>query len=242
MVKCCCFFILTSRPYICFLQQMTYRQVTSFIIIFCVCLSHLAAQDSSNQLSMPIFTSGSLFYDFPQSFGAAANIEFPISSRHIFIHKKKRQKQRFREGITATEIGFYRYPFNNTGLLLQQSVGFRYHKTKPHFFEWRLTLGALRTFYDGTVYSVSETGVVNTLPHFGRWYAITGISTVFGEDLERSAKPKPLAISVRPSLWIQYPYNSFILPHLSLQLSLQYHFSSFNVTVRQKDIKRGHQL
>ncbi len=220
---------------------MAYRQVTCFILGLCVYLSPVAAQDSSHHLSLPIFTSGALFYDFPQSFGAAAAIEFPFNSRHIFINKKNRQKQRFREGVATSEVGFYRYPFNNTGLFLQQLVGFRYHKTKPYFFEWLLTVGALRTFYEGTVYSVSDAGAVSTLPHFGRWYAITGITTVFGHDWERSAKPKPLALSVQPSLWVQYPYNSFILPHLSLQVSVQYHFPSFKVSIRQKEIKRGHQ-
>ncbi len=240
MVKCRCFLFSHCHLTFGFLQPMVYRRTACFIIGLCVCVSRLAAQDSSHLLSMPIFTSGSPFYDFPQSIGATASIEFPVSSRHIFINKKKRQKQRFREGVTSSEVGFYRYPFNNTGLFLQQSVGFRYHKTKPHFFEWKLMLGALRTFYDGTVYSVSENGVVNTLPHFGRWYAITGFTTVFGEDFERSAKPKPFAVSLQPALWMQYPYNSFILPHLSLQVSLQYHFRSFNVSIRQKEIKRGH--
>ncbi len=220
---------------------MAYRRVTLFIIGLCICVSRLAAQDSSHLLSMPIFTSVSPFYDFPQSFGAVAGIELPLNSRHILINKKKRQKQKWREAVTSSEIGFYRYAFNNTGLFAEQSVGFRYHKTKPYFFEWKVTVGALRTFYDGTVYSVSETGVVHTLPRFGRWYATTGFTTVFGEDFERSAKGKPFAISVQPSLWVQYPYNSFVLPHLSLQVSLQYHFPSFNITVHQKEIKRGHQ-
>lgn len=219
---------------------MVYRRAVCFIISLCVGVSHLAAQDSLHLQSLPVFTSGSLFYDFPQSFGALAGIEVPLNSRHIFINKKKGQKQKWREAVTSSEAGFYRYAFNNTGLLLQQSIGFRYHKTKPYFFEWKLTLGVLRTFYDGTVYTVNNYGAVSTLPHFGRWYAITGFNTAFGKDFERSEKPKPFAVSLQPSLWVQYPYNSFVLPHFSVQVSLHYHFPSFNVKVHQKKIKRGH--
>lgn len=219
---------------------MMYKQITCAVIGFCVCISFLSAQDSSHTVRLPISTSGNLFYDFPQSFGAAARMEFPFSFRHIFINKKSKQKQKFREAVTSSTIGFYRYAFNNTGLFIQQSVGFRYYKTKPYYFQWQLMAGALRTFYDGTVYSVNNNGAVNTLRGFGRWYMLTGFATAFGHDWQRNKKPKPFSVAIEPSLWMQFPYNSFVLPHLSLQLSFQYHFSS--VTILQKEIKRGHRL
>ncbi len=221
---------------------MAYRQLTCFFTCVFLFTLHTAAQDSLyRRQPMPIFISGSLFYDFPQSFGASAGAEFPLNSRHISIIKKGKQKEKYRDIITTSNIGFYRYAFNNRGLFLLQSVGYRYHKTKPYYFEWLLTFGALRTFYDGNVYSVDNYGTIRTLQNFGRLYAITGFTTVFGHDFERSAKPKPIAISIQPSLWVQYPYNSFLLPHFSIQLSFSYHFNQFNIVVHQKQIKRTHQ-
>ncbi len=219
---------------------MPFLKTICFFSALFICIGHLAAQEV-NQLSLPVYTSASLFYDFPQSPGMAAEVQFPLNSRHIFINKKGKEKQKFRELVTTSNVGFYRYPFNNTGLFLQQSAGYRYHCSTPYFFECLLTVGALRTFYDGAVYSVSDEGAVTTLAHFGRWYAITGVTTLFGHDWERAKNPHPFAISVQPSLWIQYPYNSFVLPHFSVQLSLQYHFPSFNILVHQKEIRRGHQ-
>lgn len=219
---------------------MPFRIFACTIFSVCISFSAAEAQDPFHSLSMPVFTSASFLYDFPRSFGAQLGIGFPLSSRHIFNNKTGTPKSR--ELLTVTNIGFYRYAFNNTGLILQQSLGFRYYHKKPYFFECLLDFGALRTFYDGSVYSVNNEGIVNTLPNFGRWYAITGITTGFGWDWQRSAKPKSFAVSVSPSLWMQYPYNSFILPHLSLQLSLQYHIPSINVSVHQKEIKRGRHL
>ena len=217
---------------------MASRQLTCLISFIFFLLVRTAAQDSSHRVIMPVYTYGAFFFDFPQSFGVTAGTELPISSRHVVIVKKGRQKEKYRDIITTSDVGFYRYPFNNTGLFLLQSAGYRYHKIKPYYFEWLVTIGVLRTFYDGTVYAVSDNGVVTTMGNFGRLYAITCFTTVFCHDFERNIKPKPMSVSIHTSLWIQYPYNSFILPHLSLQLSFSYHFSHFNLSARQKNIKR----
>ena len=219
---------------------MVYRQLTCFITCMFLLMLHTAAQDSSYRVVMPVYTHASLFYDFPQSFGATGGIELPINSHHIVIARRGRQKEKYRDLITSSDVGFYRYPYNNTGVFLLQSVGYRYYKTKPYYFEWLATVGVLRTFYDGIVYKVSDYGAVTTLHNFGRLYATSGFTLVFGHNFERSVKPVPVSVSIQPSVWVQYPYNSFILPHVSLQLSFSYHFNHFNIYVRQKGINRIH--
>lgn len=228
-----CLYLLHSK-------RMIYRQLMCFISCFLGLMFSVFAQDSLHRAFMPITVRGSLFYDFPQSFGATAGATLPIGSRHFTITKKGRQKEKYSDFITASDAGFYRYPFNHTGVFLFQSVGYRHYKTKPYYFEWLVTVGALRTFYDGTVYSVNENGDVTKLPHYGRLYAITGFTAVFGHDFERSLKPIPVSVLLQPSLWIQYPYNSFVLPHVSLQLSVSYQLPHFSVAVRQKQINRTH--
>ena len=95
------------------------------------------------------------------------------------------------------------------------------------------------TDYDGIVYKVSSGGAVSTLKNFGRLYAVSGMSGAFGFDLEKSSKPLPFTVSIQPSLWVQYPYNNFVLTHFSTCLSVGYHFPSFNRLVHQKAIRRG---
>lgn len=212
------------------------RTITFFTACFFI---NCAVAQQMDPILLPVYASSSFLYDFPQSFGATAGITLPLNSRHIYINKKRREKQKFRQLVTRSETGFYRYPFNNTAFFFQQSIGYTYQHNKRYFFELMLSAGLLRTYYDGTVYKVSANGTVSTLKNFGRLYALTGISTGFGLNFERSVKPVPLTISLEPSLWIQYPYNSFILPHVSATISLKYHFPSFNSLVHQKTIKRG---
>ena len=209
------------------------------MLFACSFVIRQVAAQSVDSTSLPVFTSASFLYDFPQSFGATTGITLPLNYSHIFINKKGKEKQKFRELLTRSEAGFYRYRFNNTSFFFQQSIGFRYQHKTQYFFEWMLTAGLLRTFYDGTVYKVSDDGAVSTLKNFGRLYAVTGMSVAFGFDLEKSSKPLPFSISLQPSLWIQYPYNSYFLPHISTRLSINYHFPSFNILVHQKTIKRG---
>jgi len=212
---------------------------TIFLLLACGFGARCVLAQSVDSTSLPVYTSASFLYDFPQSFGATAFITLPLNYRHIFINKKRKEKQKFRELLTRSEAGFYRYSFNNTSFLFQQSIGFRYQHKTPWFFEWMLSAGLLRTFYDGTVYKVSDDGAVSILKNFGRLYAVTGMSVAFGLDLEKRSKPLPFTVSFQPSLWVQYPYNSFFLPHISTRLSIDYHFPSFNILVRQKNIKRG---
>ena len=215
----------------------------AIVLVFACCFGtgRILAQ-AADSTSLPVYTSACFLYDFPQSFGATAGITLPLNYRHIFINKKGKEKQKFRVLLTRSEAGFYRYRFNHTGVLFQQSIGFRYQHRTAYLFEWMLTAGLLRTFYDGNVYKVSDDGIVSTLKNFGRLYGITGMSVAFGLDLEKRSKPLPFTVSLQPSLWIQYPYNSYFLPHFSTRLLIGYHLPSFNMHVHQKTIKRGFKL
>ena len=195
----------------------------------------LSAQDSSYRVKMPWYVQASFFYDFPQSFGATASAEIPLKSKQIIKVFPPQQKEvKYRNLITTSTIGFYRYPFNHTGLFVSQAIGYRYYKNKPYYFEWLASIGLLRTIYDGTVYSVNNYNAVSILPNFGRYYATTGFTAVFGHDWARSSQPKPFAVDVRPSLWFQYPYNSFVLPHLSAQITFSYHLAHSYLSITQK--------
>ncbi len=222
------------------MKTLCLKLLLYFFIIICLFIDGLKAQDSLNKIIMPGYLHGSCFYDFPQSFGAAAGVDFPLRSKVIYTKNKAgKEKPKYRDLIIAGDMGFYRYPFNNSGIYIFQSIGKKYHNQKPYYFEWRASVGILRTYYDGIVYSVDNNGNVKILKDFGRYYATTGFTAVFGHNFERSANWKPFAIDIKPSLWIQYPYNSFILPHLSVWLTFKYHFNHFRICVKQKQVYKS---
>lgn len=217
--------------------QLPFKCLLSLLSITFLFAINSNAQDSISSVKMPVYLSGSFFYDFPQSFGASAGIEFPISNKVINeTYRNGKKKVKYRDLILTSNIGMYNYRYNNSGIYFFQSIGKRSHKEKPFYFEWLIRFGVLRTIYDGQVYSVDNNGNVKILPGFGRYYAVTGLATVFGHDFERSKIPKPFALDIKPSVWVQYPYNSFVLPHFSVEVSFKYHFHSLNMHLKTKQV------
>jgi hypothetical protein len=129
--------------------------------------------------------------------------------------------------------GFIITPFNNSGIYLMPSVGKNYYSDKPYYFGWLVNIGVLRTFYDGIVYSVDAGGNVSQRKNFGRYYAITGIGAVVGRNFLKGLR-FPFRAEIKPLLWMQYPYNSFVLPHGAAMVSIKYHFKNFNTLVKKK--------
>jgi hypothetical protein len=181
----------------------------------------------------------SFYYDFPKSFGASAGIDFPFSS-HVKTSNRKdgSKKIKYRDWIINADIGFYRYRFNNTGVFFIPSAGKRYASDGTHYFEWLAGAGIVRTFYDGIVYSVDNNGKVEEKSYFGRWYATANIAATCGWDFLKARTPKPFALQVKPVLWFQFPYNSFMLPHLSVEAGIKYYFKNFNTRVRQYSLTK----
>ena len=213
-----------------------------FLSVMAVCFSDLtkvAAQDSSKLVQQPVFLHTSFYYDFPKSVGASAGIDFPFSSKlKISNRKDGRKKIKHRDWIMNADIGFYRYRFNNTGVFFIPSVGKRYSGQHNYYVEWLAGAGIVRTFYDGIVYSVDDNGKVQEKSYSGRWYATASIATTFGWDLAKAKKPKPFALQIKPVLWFQFPYNNFMLPHLSVEAGIKYHFKNFNTNVQQHTVNR----
>jgi hypothetical protein len=219
---------------------ITAKAITTIVL---VCAAGLAkAQDSSQKIQKQLFIHASGFYDFPQSFGASAGVDFVIHSKQKNITRRSGKTiQRTKDRIINADIGFYRYGFNHTGLMFSPTIGTRYTKQSGYYFETQAGLGLLRTFYDGRVYEVDGNGNVKEKKAFGRLYATTQLAMVFGWDFSKNHSKHPIAIQLKPILWVQYPYNSFVLPHGSIELGIKYHFSRFNTHVGQTIKTKNHQ-
>lgn len=208
------------------------------IIVGFICPWHLTAQDSAAAVKKAVYVHSSFYYDFPKSTGVSAGIDFVLKSKiKISRDKNGNQKITYRDLIMNADIGFYRYRFNNTGIFIIPSIGKRYSTLRPYYFEILAGAGLVKTFYDGIVYSVDDSGKLSEKNNFGRYYATANLSMVFGWDFEKSKQPAPFALQVKPVLWFQFPYNSFVLPHLALEVGFKYHFKNFNTTLKQKEIR-----
>ena len=200
---------------------------------------HSFAQDTSSTVQIPLLIRASFLYDMPLSFGAVAGVEIPLN-RKIIADTKGNDSARIKNHdlIAGAETGFYRYAFNNTGLYFFASAGKRYSSKKPAYCQWQINLGILRTIYDGIVYAVNANNEVSILQNSGRFYALTGFSVVFGHDLRHQHHARPFSIEAGPLLWLQYPYNSYVLPHLSAKLGVAYYFQPIQRRIKQKTMKK----
>ena len=219
-------------------MKNNYFKILFFLFVLCFgSYSNLKAQDSLQKVSKAVFVHGSFYYDYPQSFGFATGIDFPIHSKvKKFINKNGHETISNRDLIFSADIGFYRYQFNHSGLFFLPSIGKRYSGDGSYYFEMQLGMGVLRTFYDGIVYTVDNSGTIKVKNTFGRYYAVSSFAVVFGHDFENDHTSRPFTIQLKPSFWIQYPYNSYLLPHLSAELGFKYHFKNFNIKLKQKKI------
>jgi len=210
-------------------RNKTLRKTCCLFLILSFTKTALA-QDSSIT-TKPIFADASLLYDFPESFGMTVGIYLPLQSiTKNFIYKNGKSITKQKDIVTGVNAGFYRYPYNYTGVIFSPFIAKRRYYHPSFFTETAVSIGMLRTFYDGKVYKVDASGNVTELGLFGRFYATTGFSYGFNWLLKSSQHN--IALQLKPSLWFQYPYNSFIKPHASLEAGVKYEIAKRNVSVR----------
>lgn len=213
-------------------RQMTTR--TWIFLLFIAYCKNGAAQDSIHRFTKPIFTEVMLLYDFPESYGMTAGTSLPLQSLiKNTTSKKGKTFTKQRDIIVGANAGFYRYPYNYTGILLTPFIGFRHYVNPSFFHETTLGIGVLRTFYDGMIYKVDAGGNVNEENLFGRFYATTGFSWAANFLLQRPNR-SIMTIQLKPTLWFQYPYDSFIKPHISLEAGIKYQIAERSVLVKTK--------
>jgi hypothetical protein len=215
------------------MQLLTGRRGTlvlaGWILFLMLCCKAVLGQDSSSTVERPLFAQASVLYDFPQSHGMTLGVEVPLHSINKIITSKKGKTSTIeRDIIGGINAGFYRYPYDYTGVLLLPFVGRRHYHSPNFFTESSLGVGVLRTFYDGKVYKVDGSGNVSEANLFGRFYATTNLSFGFNWLLHNPN----IALQLKPSLWFQFPYNSFIKPHASLEAGVKYEIGRRTVSLK----------
>ena len=207
---------------------------STFLIGSLVSSKTMSGQDSILTTARPVFVHASLLYDFPKSYGITAGVNYPFRSiEKKRVSKDGRQSIRQKDKFWLMEAAVYRYPYNYTGILLVPAIGTRHYVNRSFLYETSLGIGILRTFYDGKVYEVDASGNVQEKSLFGRFYATTHLSSAFIFLLQKPGG-KTLAFEIKPSIWFQYPFESFIKPHVSLEAGIKYEIDKGSTKTRQK--------
>jgi len=192
-----------------------------------------SAQDSLH-INRSAFLYGLITYDFPRSYGFTIGASTPF---HSVIKEKKDKDSKSRNSekdeFISAESGVYRYPFTYTSILLNAGIGIRYIKSAKHFTELSFNQGIVRTIYDGKVYELDENGNIKESKLFGRNYLTTGFSYSLDWSLN-NRNSNPWFIQLKPAMWLQYPYNSFLKPHFSLQAGVNYRLKKHNSSYEDK--------
>ena len=205
------------------------KQILLLVIVFAH-FDKLAAQDTSTY-NTPVFIHAALLYDFPQSFGFTSGADYLFRTK-IKITKRGNEivKTALTSYLFSADLGFYRYPFNHTGVILKSAVGLKYSGKGKFISELLFEAGLLRTFYDGKVYEVSDSLTIKERKLFGRFYATSGIAGIFGWDFEKNSHKIPIILYLKPTTWIQFPYNSFYEFHFSLEAGVNYHLRQIHAS------------
>jgi len=181
----------------------------------------LTAQDSLH-VNRSAYLYGLISYDFPEGVGFTIGTSIPF---HSIIKEKEHKDSKTRisrkDEFISAELGGYHYPLSYTSIILNAGIGIRYVKSVKRFTELSFIQGILRTIYDGKVYELDEDGNIKEHILFGRTYLTSGFSYSLNWSLN-SKSSNLWFIQLKPSAWIQYPYNSFLKPHVSLQAGVSY--------------------
>jgi hypothetical protein len=203
------------------------------IVLLSLCLfCHLLACTQDSTSKRPVFLNAVANYDFAKSYGVSAGVSIPF---HSVISQKHHENLRAgrKEGFISVESGIDRRPFAYTSAYFYVGVGVRFAKSEKHFTELSFEQGVLRTFYDGRVYEEQSDGSIKERTLFGRTYAATSFSYAQAWSIS-PRRSNAWFILVKPCVWIQYPYNSFLRLHLSLQGGVSYHLKDVTVQTRTK--------
>jgi hypothetical protein len=203
-------------------------------VLLSVCLfCHLLAYTQDSTSKRPVFIYAVATYDFAKSYGLSAGASIPF---HSVISQKQHENVRAGSGkdeFVSLESGVDRRPYAYTSAYFKVGVGVRFARSEKHFTELSLEQGVLRTFYDGQVYEEQPDGSIKELTLFGRTYATTGFSYAKIWSISNRSTRR-LFILIKPCIWIQYPYNSFLKPHFSLQGGISYHLRDVTIHTRTK--------
>jgi len=133
----------------------------------------------------------------------------------------------FYKGFNFTaSIGTYIHQRNHVGLFLSTGLNWRHTFSFGYSMEFGLGTGYLHTWeHGGDTYIVNDNGNVSIKPKYGHphFMPIVKIS-LLGWDFRKKTKI-PLRLNADIIGFGQYPFNSYMMPHIALRIGGTYYLS-----------------
>ena len=133
----------------------------------------------------------------------------------------------FFKGFNFTvSIGTYVHQRNHTGLFLNGGLNWRHTFPIGYSMEFGIGLGYLHTWpHGGTIYTVNDTGDVSVKKNYGLPHFMPSVKLgLLGWDFRKKTNI-PLRLNSDIIIFGQLPYNSYILPHIALNIGGTYYFT-----------------
>ncbi len=140
--------------------------------------------------------------------------------RQTFL-KKKSSKIVLKTIYCPVNLSWYTHKGYNSALMISSGIGSRTQKSKGLFYGSELTLGVMRTFINGTTYSVDDKGEISTVLG-GYFYGNINFSLEAGWNFSKCTKSIPLSTFVKLNALVQFPYNSGSVFHIMPEVGLRY--------------------
>jgi hypothetical protein len=181
---------------------------------------------SSDTTKKPLAISVSYFGETITHYGLSVGAEYPL---HMWNREKERKngtlKTRDYAWVTGLHLAAFRHPGNHYGVILYPTIGYTRTKTKGAFFQTGISMGYMRVFLDGETYQVNSAGELERVRLASRGTFLPGVYMGWGKDLSRTTGI-PIIWHVKPSLLLQIPYNTTVLPRMALEAGVIYKMKS----------------
>jgi hypothetical protein len=216
--------IVHSLLFICF-TLLTSRLFIAFIAVSLLSTVAFSQTDSTGTTSRPLSISISYFGETITHYGLSLGAQYPL---HTWHRQKERRngglKTRDHAWVAGLHLAAYRHPRNHYGLILFPTLGYTRTKTKGAFFQTGISMGYMRVFLNGEAYRVNPEGELQRVRLASRGAFLPGVYIGWGKDLSKTMGI-PLIWHVKPSLLLQVPYNTTVLPRLTLEAGIIYKLS-----------------
>ena len=157
-------------------------------------------------------------------YGIKITTEFPLlTSDKVKTKNSGKIVNKRRDIFINGNIGGYFHKQNNVGVFIVGELGYRKTRKKGFKYEFILGLGYLHTFLQGDTYEVNDNGDIKRVRLAGQSNLMIPISIGLGYDFNYNYK-KPISMSIKPGLFIQYPYNIAVAVRPTIDFGIYYHF------------------
>lgn len=116
--------------------------------------------------------------------------------------------------------GGYNHYMSNSTLFIGSEFGYRKNWNSGFDFHSQIGISYMHKFLDSPIYEVSSESELVRVKDYGTSHLMPNISLGFGYTFNRG-KGREVNIFSRTEIFGEYPYNTYILPHVSFCLGFR---------------------